>query len=84
MSAGDLLGSGTISAPEESGYGSCVELCWAGKKEIKLPNGEVRKFLKDGDSVNLTGTCKGNGYTIGFGDCRGKILPVLDDSEYGL
>lgn len=82
MSTGDMLGSGTISSTEKSGYGSMVELCWAGKEEIKLPNGEVRKFLKDGDEVNMSGVCRGNGYTIGFGDCRGKVLPALDDSEY--
>lgn len=82
MSTGDMLGSGTISSTEKSGYGSMVELCWAGKEEIKLPNGEIRKFLKDGDEVNMSGVCRGNGYTIGFGDCRGKVLPALDDSEY--
>ena len=26
------------------------------------------------------GFCHGNGYTIGFGDCRGKVLPAVDDS----
>jgi len=45
MSAGDMLGSGTISAPEKSGYGSMLELCWAGKEVIPLPGGEERKFL---------------------------------------
>jgi len=79
MSTGDLLGSGTISSTEESGYGSMLELCWAGKKDIDLGNGETRKFLKDGDEVNMMGTCKGDGYTIGFGDCRGKILPAHSD-----
>jgi len=82
MSAGDLLGSGTISAPEKEGYGSMLELCWKGTQPIALPNGEERKFLLDGDEVNLVGTCKGNGFTIGFGDCRGKVLPALDDSHF--
>lgn len=82
MSTGDMLGTGTISAPEKSGYGAMLELCWAGKEPIALPNGEERKFLVDGDEVNLNGFCKGNGYTIGFGDCRGKVLPALDDSYF--
>lgn len=82
MNTGDLLGSGTISGPEKSGYGSMVELCWAGKEPIQLPNGEERKFLLDGDEVNMTGTAKGNGYTIGFGTCRGKVMPALDESHY--
>ena len=45
MSAGDMLGSGTISGTDKSAYGSMVELCWAGKEVISLPNGEERKFL---------------------------------------
>jgi len=67
MSTGDLLGSGTISSTEESGYGSMLELCWKGTKPIPMPDGTERKFLKDGDEVNLQGVAKGNGYTIGFG-----------------
>ena len=45
MSTGDMLGSGTISGTDKSGYGSMVELCWGGKEIISLPNGEERKFL---------------------------------------
>jgi len=82
MSAGDMLGSGTISSPEKSGYGSMLELCWAGKEVIELPGGEERKFLKDGDEVNLSAHATSPaGYTIGFGDCRGKVLEALDDSQ---
>ena len=82
MNTGDLLGSGTISAPEESGYGSMVELCWGGQKTIDLPSGEQIKFLRDGDEVNMTGVCEGNGYKIGFGTCTGKIMPSIDDSNF--
>ena len=82
LNTGDMFGTGTISATEKSGYGSMMELSWRGSEPIKLPNGEERKFLADGDEVNLIGFCKGNGYTIGFGDCRGKILPAIDDSNY--
>jgi len=82
LSAGDMLGSGTISGTDKTGYGSMVELCWGGKEDIDLGNGEIRKFLKDGDVVNMNGVCEGNGYTIGFGDCRGKILPSKDDSHF--
>lgn len=82
LSPGDMLGSGTISAAEKSGYGSMLELCWKGTQPIELPNGEQRKFLLDGDEVNLIGFCKGNGYTIGFGACRGKVMPALEDDAY--
>lgn len=82
MSTGDMLGSGTISGPEKHERGSIMELCWGGKEPIALPNGEERCFLKDGDSINLTGFAKGNGYQIGFGNCEGTIQPALDDSHY--
>jgi fumarylacetoacetase len=79
MNVGDMLGTGTISGPDKSQYGSLLELCWGGRDEIVLPNGEKRKFLMDGDSVVLRGFCRGDGYTIGFGECEGTILPCHND-----
>ncbi|MFH1278577.1 MAG: fumarylacetoacetase [Candidatus Eisenbacteria bacterium] len=77
--AGDLMGSGTISAPDEGGYGSLLELTWRGTKTIVFPNGEECTFLRDGDTVTMTGWCQGDGYKIGFGEVRGKILPAHTD-----
>ncbi|KAL3685945.1 hypothetical protein R1sor_003967 [Riccia sorocarpa] len=75
---GDLLASGTISGPVDGSYGSMIELSWGGSKEVKLENGGgVRKFLQDGDEVIITACCKGDGYSIGFGSCAGKILPAI-------
>jgi fumarylacetoacetase len=74
---GDLMGSGTISGKSPDSYGSLLELCWKGTKTIPLANGETRKFLQDGDEVVLSGYCQGDGHRIGFGDCRGTILPAL-------
>lgn len=82
MAVGDLLGSGTISGPEKGSYGSMLEISWGGKETLKLENGEERTYLQDGDTVIMRGACRGNGYTIGFGDCSGKILPALDDSNF--
>lgn len=77
MRPGDLLGSGTISGTEDSQLGSMLELCWKGTREVKLgDSGEVRKFLKDGDTVVMTGHGQGMGYRVGFGECVGKILPA--------
>ena len=75
---GDLMASGTISAPEEDGYGSLLELSWKGTKSIKLDNGEQRKFLQDGDNVTITGWCQGQNYRVGFGEVMGEILPALE------
>lgn len=82
MNVGDLLGSGTISGTEKSEYGSMLELTWAGKEKIQLPGGEERVFLSDGDKLTMNGFCKGSGYTIGFGEAVGTILPALDDKEF--
>jgi len=79
---GDLLASGTISGPTEDSYGSMLELCWKGTKPITVGVSEAgetvtRKFLQDGDEVILTGHCEKGGRRVGFGECRGKILPAL-------
>ncbi|KAJ1972123.1 hypothetical protein H4R35_004851 [Dimargaris xerosporica] len=76
LNPGDLCGTGTISGPDETSFGSLLELTWAGQKEVALSEGVRRKFLEDGDSVVLTGFCQGDGYRIGFGECEGTILPA--------
>ncbi|XP_074661134.1 fumarylacetoacetase-like [Tubulanus polymorphus] len=73
---GDLLASGTISGPSEDSFGSLLELCWKGTKPIALDDGISRKFLQDNDEVIMTGYCQGDGYRVGFGECRGQILPA--------
>ncbi|MFC3613700.1 fumarylacetoacetase [Lutimaribacter marinistellae] len=79
MNTGDLLGSGTISGAEKSQRGSLLELSWGGKEPITLDSGETRSFIEDGDTLSLKGAAKGDGYTIGFGDCVGTVLPALKD-----
>lgn len=76
LNSGDLLASGTISGPDSGSLGSMLEMSMAGKKEILLEHGGVRKFLKDGDEVIMTAVCQGDGFNVGFGECSGKILPA--------
>lgn len=76
LQPGDLLGTGTVSGPEPSSYGSLLELTWGGKQPLTLPNGEKRRALEDGDVVTLTGCAQGNGARIGFGECSGEVLPA--------
>lgn len=76
VKTGDMMASGTISGPAKDSYGSMLELTWRGENPLKLPNGEERKFLNDGDTVIIKGYCNGSGYRIGFGDVSGKILPA--------
>jgi fumarylacetoacetase len=77
MNPGDLLGSGTISGPERSEFGSLMELSWAGKEPFTLETGETRAFIEDGDTLTLRGHAQGEGYRVGFGECSGRILPAL-------
>ncbi|TDK46797.1 fumarylacetoacetase [Antarcticimicrobium luteum] len=79
MNAGDLLGSGTISGPTKPERGSLLELSWGGKEPVELKSGGTRTFIEDNDTLTLKGAARGAGYTIGFGDCVGKVLPALDD-----
>ncbi|MGC9368081.1 MAG: fumarylacetoacetase [Paracoccaceae bacterium] len=79
MNVGDLLGSGTISGPTKESRGSLLELGWGGKEPIELNGGGSRSFIEDNDTLTLKGAARGDGYTIGFGDCVGKVLPALDD-----
>lgn len=77
LSAGDLLGTGTISAPTRDGFGSLLELTGGGRDPIILPTDETRAFLEDGDEVILRATAAADGFaSIGFGACRAVVLPV--------
>ncbi len=77
LQPGDLLGSGTLSGPKPEQAGSLLELSLGGKKVLTLANGETRTFLEDGDAVILRASCERSGFRrIGFGDCRGQVLPA--------
>jgi fumarylacetoacetase len=77
MHPGDLLGSGTISGPEEDARGCMLELTWRGTNPVQLPDGTERKFLLDGDELTITAWCTGDDAArIGFGSCTGVIEPV--------
>ncbi len=72
---GDLLASGTISGPEQGSEGCLLEMKHRAEP-IKLPTGETRTFLEDGDMVTFRGYCQAPGLTrIGFGECAGTIIP---------
>ena len=76
LQPGDLLASGTISGATEESRGCMLELTWRGANPLKLPGGEERKWLEDGDELSITGWCQGDGYRVGFGEVRGRVLPA--------
>lgn len=74
MRTGDILGTGTISGPSLNERGSLLELSEGGKKDVLLYGMDVRRFLKDGDTVVIRGICGKPGDKVGFGECVGRIL----------
>ncbi len=71
---GDLFASGTISGSAPGSQGSLIELTWNGEHPLRLPNGETRSFLEDGDEVILRGWCESaTARRIGFGSVGGRI-----------
>ncbi len=75
MRTGDLLASGTISGPDTTQSGSLLEMSEGGKKDIQLYGMDVRRFLRDGDTIKIRGICGKPGERVGFGECVGRIYP---------
>ncbi|TEA15490.1 Fumarylacetoacetase [Colletotrichum sidae] len=88
LGTGDLIGTGTVSGDAQDGEGRKLELgCLyeatnAGTRDVQLPDGTTIKYLGDGDEVILQAWCgdmEGNGVSLGFGECRGVVLPAHSD-----
>lgn len=74
LNPGDLLGTGTLSGPDDASLGSLIEMSFGGSRPVALPNGETRSFLNDGDEVILTARAHAEGFVpIGFGECCGRV-----------
>ncbi|SFJ92597.1 fumarylacetoacetate hydrolase [Bosea sp. OK403] len=77
LQPGDLLGSGTISGRDPGSFGSLMEISRGGRQPFDLPGGETRTYLVDGDDIVMRARASREGYaTIGFGECRGRVLPA--------
>ncbi|MBA3406256.1 MAG: fumarylacetoacetase [Gemmatimonadaceae bacterium] len=78
---GDLLASGTVSGPAPDSRGCLLELTSRGALPLTLPTGEQRMFLHDGDEIIMRGRLHAESRPrLGFGECRGIILPVTGQS----
>jgi fumarylacetoacetase len=78
LEAGDLLGSGTVSGPAPHARACLAELTERGGNPLVFGDGSRRVWLQDGDSVCIRGRAHAPGaVSIGFGECRGQIQPVL-------
>jgi fumarylacetoacetase len=78
LKTGDLIASGTVSGPTPDSLGCLLEVTSRGANPVTLPTGETRRFLEDGDEVIMRGYLGGDARPrIGFGECRGVILPAI-------
>ena len=70
---GDLLGTGTVSGTHPESRGCLLERTWGGTEPLALPSGESRRFLEDGDCVELV--------TPGYEElrCAGLVLPATPE-----
>ena len=75
---GDLFGSGTVSGNTRDSLGCLLEFTRRGAEPFRLPTGEERRYLEDGDEVTFRGYCQREGSVrIGFGECRGTVRAAL-------
>ena len=82
LSAGDLMGTGTISSAESSGLGSLLEITGGGRIPLILANGESRRYLNDGDEVMMKAHAHREGFvSIGFGECHAIIAQAFVDPQ---
>jgi fumarylacetoacetase len=71
---GDLLATGTVSGPAEGSEGCLLEMKHR-SSPLKLPTGETRTFLEDGDQVTFRAYAQKSGSPrIGFGECSGMVV----------
>ncbi|HVN92327.1 MAG TPA: fumarylacetoacetase [Terracidiphilus sp.] len=80
---GDLLATGTVSGREEGSEGCLLEKRH-NPEPIRLPSGETRTFLEDGDRVKMRGYRRKVGLPrIGFGECVGMVVSAAQQTRDG-
>jgi fumarylacetoacetase len=73
LRAGDLLATGTVSGPKAGSEGCLLEKRH-NAEPIRLPNGEVRTYIEDGDRITFRAYTQKPGLPrIGFGLCSGMV-----------
>lgn len=74
MQTGDLIGTGTLSGPEQDQLGCLLELTKNGKDPVTLDNGETRTFIENGDTLIIRAQCKNGDAVISFGEVSGTLI----------
>jgi len=75
MQPGDLFASGTVSGPEDEAKACLMEANERGARTLAFANGERRRWLEDGDEIQIRGRAVREGFvSIGFGACDGRVV----------
>jgi fumarylacetoacetase len=77
LQTGDILGTGTVSGPEQGSYGCLLEMTNGGKEPMSVADGPTRVFLEDGDVIRMTALAGEEDSGVGFGECVGELQPAL-------
>lgn len=78
LQPGDVFGTGTISGLSDESMACITEISRSGKQPLRLPNGEERPWLRDGDEFTIRARASARGrVSIGFGACTGRVLPAV-------
>jgi fumarylacetoacetase len=77
LQSGDILATGTLSGLERNSAGCLMELTHNGAEPLKLPSGDQRAWLQNGDTITLTAFCERPDLPrIQLGSCIGSVLPA--------
>lgn len=75
--AGDLLASGTVSGPDAGSEACLLEASEAGERPLSLPDGSMRTYLEDGDTVVVRAWAGGDGRPLlSLGEVTGTVFPA--------
>lgn len=74
---GDLFASGTVSGPTAGSEACLLEITEAGERPLSLPDGSLRAYLEDGDTVVVRAWAGGDGRPlVSLGEVAGTVVPT--------
>lgn len=82
LRAGDLIGTGTVSGPNEGQQACLHEISIGGIKEFALSSGELRTYLRDGDEVIFNARCQKMDIAVSALGRLGELLWVQSNEIY--
>lgn len=79
---GDLFASGTVSGWDEGTAGCLLEATRGGERPVDL-GGVERTWLRDGDTVRLSGRCTGDGGPeLELAEATATVLPAVAADQF--